>query len=165
MDTLTRNQNQANSANNSYPTMITRPNRLLLKLHTIACVFFLTLSFVGCTLISAYSETAYRQSTSLKAASLRLMSKANEPYEQHAKAVEKLLLQAEQAYEYARLRPKNLEASAQWAALIDPERNLLAGYFKRWAASNNLEPFFIQEAKAQISSAFDIISTLEIAKK
>ena len=145
--------------------MKTRHNRLIPQLLKVAFTLLLALSLTGCTLISPYSETAYQQSTSLKAASLRLMNKADQPYEQHAKAVEKLLLQAEQAYEYARLRPKNREASAQWAALIDPERNLLAGYFKRWAASITLEPFFIQEAKAQISSAFDTISALEIAKK
>ena len=48
--------------------------------------------------------------------------------------------------------------------MIDPEKNLVAGFFKRWKTKDKLSPAFISEAKGQISSAFDSIIGLESGK-
>lgn len=110
------------------------------------------------------NETAYEKSTSIKASSLALMDKAQEPYSKYSKNVEEILLEAQKAYEYAKERPKNEESTKQWKIMIDPERNMLAGFFKRWKSEKKLRKSFIDEAKGQIGKGFDQISGLESGK-
>jgi outer membrane PBP1 activator LpoA protein len=126
-------------------------------------VFFLSL-LAACTTISPYNETAYKQATSIKASSMILMDKAINPYPSHKQEAEALLLEARKAYEYAKHRPKNTESAKQWAIMIDPKRNMLAGFIEKWKADTTLSKFFIKEAKDEISDGFDTISGLEIVK-
>ena len=74
------------------------------------------------------------------------------------------MLEATKAYEYARGRPKNEESTKQWAIMIDPKRNMLAGFFEKWKSEGKLSKFFIDQAKGQISQGFDQISGLESGK-
>lgn len=122
------------------------------------------LVLTSCT-ISPYSETAYEQATSIKATSLTLMDKAVGPYSNHSTDVEAVLLEARKAYEYANQRPKNEESTRQWAVMNDPDRKMLAGFFKKWKHDGKLAKFFIEEAKDEIGDGFDTISALESGKE
>jgi len=129
----------------------------------IALLIFSTI-FLSCATISPFNETAYRMSTDIKAAALALMDEANEPFDSHSAEVNTLLLEAKQAYEYAKGRPKNELSAQQWAIMIDPEHHMLAGFFLRWKTKGFLNKFFIEEARKQISQGFDQISGLESGK-
>jgi len=93
------------------------------------------------------------------------MDKAVNPYNNHRKDVEAVLLEARKAYEYAKQRPKNEESTKQWAIMMDPDRNMLAGFFKKWKQDGTLSKFFIGEAKDEIGDGFDAISGLESGKE
>lgn len=137
--------------------------RVVQKQFGVWLLFLLLVS--GCSMISPYNETAYKQATSIKATSLVLMSKAESPYRKYQKEVASLLLEARKAYEYAKQRPKNDISTKQWAIMIDEERHMLAGFFKRWKEQKRLGKFFIEEAQKKIGSGFDTISGLESGKK
>jgi hypothetical protein len=47
---------------------------------------------------------------------------------------------------------------------LDPESNLLAGFFRRWELEDSLRPAFIIEARGLVSSAFDVLHNLENQK-
>jgi len=118
----------------------------------------------SCTSIALYDERAYEQATSLKVESLALMDKAVEEYDIHKTELENLNIKLKKAYEYANGQPKNEISAKQWLILIDPERNLLGGFLKRWEENSSLSPVFAKEAKGLISDAFDTIIGLESGK-
>ena len=69
---------------------------------------FIAFGLAACSaLISPFSETAYRNATSLKAESLALIAKSSEPYAQHRVAAEKLAVDVDAAFEYANGIPRN----------------------------------------------------------
>jgi hypothetical protein len=124
----------------------------------------LTCALTACARIAPYSEVAYHYATSLKVESLALVAKATEPYAEHRAEVEKLQLELEKAYEYARSRPDNELSTRQWAILLDPQRALLGGVLARWKSEGMLARAFVDNMKAQIGAAFDTISGLESGK-
>jgi hypothetical protein len=118
----------------------------------------------SCANISEFSAAAYDQAVSLKVESLDLMDYAAEPFEVYNEEVDELQLKLLKAYEFAKGRPDNEISARQWEILIDPERNLLGGFLKRWEEEKTLSQFFITEAKGLISDAFDTIIGLESGK-
>ena len=121
--------------------------------------------YTGCLMISPYSETAYQQATSLKAETAALMDKATESYNTHKDEIEKFQTKLDQAYEYAKGRPKNKISTRQWEILNDPERHLLGGFISRWKNEDKLGKTFINNAKqGLIMQAFDQIIGLESGK-
>jgi len=114
--------------------------------------------------ISPFDPKAYENAVSLKVGSLSLMDQAVEPYNDHQNAVENLSTDLQKAFEYAKGLPKNEISAAQWRIMIDPERNLLGGFLKRWAEKDTLSPVFVEDAKKLVSDAFDTIIGLESGK-
>ncbi len=114
--------------------------------------------------ISRFSGQAYQQDVTLKVESLALMNKADEPFEKHAKEINKLKEKMEIAFEYARGRPKNGISTRQWKIMISPERHLMGGFLQRWQDKSVLSPYFIKQASKNISEAFDSIIYLESGK-
>ena len=129
-------------------------------------LLFLVAFLVGCSTISPFNEGAYKQAIGIKVSALALMDKATAPYATYRKEVDALMLEATNAYEYAKGRPKNEESTKQWKIMIDPDRNMLAGFFKRWksAQGDGLSQPFVEAAKRTISEGFDAISGLESGK-
>lgn len=119
---------------------------------------------LSCASISLYSEVAYKQATSLKVESLAVMDIAVEEYADNKAKVESLEIKLNKAYEYAKGRPKNEISARQWQILIDPNRNLLGGFLKRWKQEGALSKIFVEEAKGIIVDAFDTIIGLESGK-
>jgi hypothetical protein len=124
----------------------------------------LTLSLTSCASISPFNQVAYEQAVTLKVDALTLMSKAREPFRGHRPEVEALVVRVEKAYEFARGRPDNEIATAQWAILKDPDRRLLGGFLRRWEKDSTLSETFIAEAKGLVADAFDTIIGLESGK-
>ncbi len=120
---------------------------------------------VGCATISPFNEKAYEQATSLKVESLKLMDKASESYSSHETEVDALKLNLEKAYEYAKGRPQNEDSEKQWAIIIDPDRNSLGGFLKRWKDEKTLDKKFIKNAKDLVSDGFDAVIGLESGKR
>jgi hypothetical protein len=114
--------------------------------------------------ISPYSAAAYQQATSLRAEALSVMGKATEPYAEHEQEAQALQLEVEKAYEFARGRPNNEISTKQWEILMDPGRNLLGGFLKRWKEESTLSAAFIVRAKDLVGDAFDTIIGLESGK-
>ena len=144
--------------------------RSLMKISACKYSFFapgivLLLCSISCTpSIAPYSETAYGQAVGLKVESLRLMERAETPFNDHSKNVQNLELDLEKAYEFAKGRPRNEFSTRQWEILLDPYRNLLSGFFRRWEDSETLSWPFIVEAREIVSRAFDTIIGLESGK-
>lgn len=134
---------------------------MMIKRMQIAWLLLLACS---CSTIAPYSQTAYQQVTALKAEALLLMDKAAQPYAQHKPAAEKVRLDIETAYEYAKGRPKNAFSTRQWEIVRDPAGHSLGGFLKRWETEGSLNAAFVKDAKKLISEQLDTISALEIGK-
>ena len=102
-------------------------------------LLFLCLSGCG-RLIADYSLDAYRNATSLKAETLAMIDKANEPYSKHAPAVDALNIKIDAAYEFVAGIPGNELSAQQWAILKDPNRNSYGGFVKFWKAHGSVSP-------------------------
>lgn len=131
------------------------------------CVLFALLVANGCSAIIAdYNLEAYKYATTIKAKSLKLVDESSDPYAKHKTAAEQLLLEIDEAYEFAAGLPANQIAAEQWKLVRDPNRNFIAGYIKQWRERKTGVPeFFRKEAKRGISSSFDYIICLEANKE
>ena len=132
------------------------PHRLLPSL----CLFALA----SCSTISTYDQAAYEHATSAKVDTLALMDKATESYSAHEKEITAVRTELEKAYEYDLGRPLNKITVAQWAILLDPERNLVGGFLKMWKSQGSVGATFVTNKKKQIGEAFDQIIGLESGK-
>lgn len=92
------------------------------------------------------------------------MNRAEAPYADHASRVERLKLDLDKAYEFAKGRPRNEHSARQWKILIDPERNLVGGFLSRWESEGQLSFPFIEQSQSLISEAFDTVIGLESGK-
>lgn len=136
------------------------------SLQLVVAVLLLAAALDGCSpSISQFNARAYEQATALKVESLTLMEKATEPYAEHTSAVDALQQELEKAYEFARGRPNNEISAQQWKILIDPERDLLGGFFRNWKENSSLSDAFVREKQRQIGQAFDTIIELESGKR
>ncbi len=129
-------------------------------------MWLVALAFLAnCTTISPFNQKAYEQATSLKVEALALMDKAITPYATQKQSVDALKLNMEKAYEYVKGLPQNEETANQWAIIKDPSRHSLGGFLKRWEEKSTLGYTYIQEAKGEVSEAFDSVIGLESGKK
>ncbi|MCA8833979.1 MAG: hypothetical protein K8953_02740 [Proteobacteria bacterium] len=101
----------------------------------------------------------------MKAESLALIAKSDEPFETHKDAVAKVILDADIAYEYAKGLPQNQETTSQWDKLRDKNGHLLGGFARMWKQKGVLGDYFKSQTSEQIEKAFDKIICLEINKK
>lgn len=115
-------------------------------------------------LISSYDQYAYIQTTSLKVDALNLMDMATEDYNTHEPDVKEVLMKLDKVYEYEKNRAKNDITIKMWDIMKNPDRNLLAGFIKRWKNEKKLGEVFVTEAKKQVGRAFDLVAELEGSK-
>ncbi len=137
-------------------------NKNVLKL---TCFLSLFIIFTACSTIDVFNQRAYEQATSIKVDALSLIDKATDSYDNHKDEIYQLKLNAKKAYEYSKGRAKNEESTKQWEIIINPERNLLFGFLKRWRDEGKLSSTFIYEAKKIISEGFDAVIELESGKR
>jgi len=114
---------------------------------------------------SPFNERAYDIATTAKVDALAVVTSATEPYATHASEVHALKLEIDKAYEFAKGRPHNEEATQQWAIIRDPQRNSLGGLLRRWQERGTLDGAFVAEAQALIADGFDTVIELESGKR
>ncbi|MFB9079002.1 hypothetical protein ACFFLS_10110 [Flavobacterium procerum] len=137
-------------------------SKLKLSLFLIAVSFLIT----SCesTKTALFDQYSYQKTTEIKVQTAKIMDKAVTPYQDHKLEVEELLFEIEKLAEYEKNKPNNQITFAMWQVLNDKEKNLLAGFFKRWQTKGILSPYFIDESKKQILSALDLLIQYEIKK-
>ena len=111
-----------------------------------------------------YDQYSYQQTTAIKVEASHIMDKATTPYSDNKLLIEKLLLDIDKLVEYEKNKPNNEITFTMWKILTDKEKNLLAGFFKRWEEKGSFLPAFLQEAKKQVTDALDLLIQYEIKK-
>lgn len=119
----------------------------------------------GCSTIDVFNQRAYEQAVNIKVEAVSLMDNASESFGNYEEQVNRLKVEAEKAYEYAKGRPQNEESTKQWAIMVDPGENMLFGFLKRWKEEDKLGRAFIDASKKLISDGFDAIIELESGKR
>lgn len=138
----------------------------IIEINPVQGILLLIFSLLSsnCSQIANYSPVAYEQAVTLKVESLEIMSLATEEYTQHENSISKLTRSLNIAYEFSKGRPDNEISTQQWQILLDPERNLLGGFLKRWKDRTTLPEMVIVEMQKIVSDAFDSIIGLESGK-
>ena|SRR6218665_3250822 len=136
------------------------------KLKHFTFLFLLLLSLSSCnsTRTALFDQYSYEKTIELKVETINLMNKAVTPYSANKNDIETLALNIEKLIEYEKNKPNNEITFAMWQVLSDKEKNLLAGFFKRWESKEILSPYFVDESKKQILNAFDLLIQYEINK-
>ena len=116
-------------------------------------------------MIGSYSPTAYENATSLKAETLALMDKADEPFANHRAEVEQHQVKLQSAYEFVRGVPSNSISAMQWEILIKEDGDLFGKFVRRWEERSTLNAILIEEFKKLVADAFDEIICLEANKQ
>lgn len=143
-----------------------RPSRPSRPAPIAALVLVLAAAMAACApLIGAYSPRAYEHATSLKAETLALVARADEPYAAHRQAAERLMVDLQRAYEYVRGVPGNGISARQWHLLVDPDGDLVGRFLQRWRDEGALNPVFVAEFRSILADAFDEIICLEANKR
>jgi hypothetical protein len=135
-----------------------------LKLQLISFLIAFVMTSCVSTKTALYDSYSHQKTTALKIAITALMSKTNTPYSMHQGEVETVLLDIEKLTEYEKNKPHNEITFAMWKLLTDKEKNLLAGFFKRWETKGVLSQGFIEESKKQLTDALDLLIQYEIKK-
>lgn len=138
-------------------------NSVPLKPKAFCLLSFLVFLFTSCEVLKTapYDQYSYQNTIEIKVDASRLMDKAVTPYENHLEEVEILFIDIEKMMEYEKNKPNNEITYAMWQILSDDEKNLLAGFFKRWKEQGSFSETFLTESKAQVMEAMDILIQYE----
>jgi len=113
------------------------------------------------TLLSStkYSESAYNTDKAIKAQSLALIDRAKDkaPYTGVAADVDQLMKKVDAAIAAEQARTKNLPTVEQWKKV----KAQLSDLFGLWKTKGSLSPAFVDDAKTQVASLFDILIKTE----
>jgi hypothetical protein len=134
----------------------------------LACASLLLGQF-GCktteSLLSSteFSDTAYNTDKRLKADSLALLDQAKNqaPYNSVADDVNGLMNKIDATIATEQQRTKNAPTVAQWKKI----RGQLTSLFNMWKAKGKLSPAFVDDARSQVGSLFDILINTENDKR
>ncbi|WP_337966808.1 hypothetical protein [uncultured Flavobacterium sp.] len=135
-----------------------------LKLASFLIVLLFTITSCISTKTALYDQYSYQKTTELKVETIKLMNVANQPYNLHKEEVQNLLLDLDKLAEYEKNKPNNEITFAMWKVLNDKEKNLLAGFLKRWETKGILSQAFLEESKKQVLDALDLLIQYEIKK-
>ena len=133
--------------------------------HTLTVLLFSSLLFSCNSLKTAiYDQYSYQKTIEIKIEAENLIDKATTPYTDHLQDIGELGLEIQKILEYEKNKPNNEITYAMWQILADKDKNLLVGFFKRWKNKGQLNVFFVEEAKAQIMQAMDLLIQYEVKK-
>lgn len=110
---------------------------------------------------AVYDQYSYQKSVEIKVEASSLMDKAITPYADNKEEIEVLNKEIQKIVEYEKNKPNNEITYAMWKILSNKEKNLLAGFFKRWEEKGQMSQFFVTEAKAQVLEAMDLLIQYE----
>lgn len=134
----------------------------------LACATLLFGQF-GCSttesLLSStqFSQSAYNTDKEIKADALALVDRAKNraPYSGVAADVDQLMEKVDQAISSEQSRTQNAPTVGQWKKI----KTELSSFFEMWKTKGLLSPAFVEDAKTQIGSLFDILIKTEDAKR
>ncbi|WGH74367.1 hypothetical protein P8625_09600 [Tenacibaculum tangerinum] len=112
-----------------------------------------------------YDQYSFQKTIELKIDAGQLMEKAETPYQENSIEINNLKNEIAKIVEYEKFKPNNEITYKMWLLLANEDKNLLAGFLKRWEEKETLSPFFITETKGQITEAFDLLLTYEAKKE
>lgn len=130
----------------------------------LVMVLLLLISSCNSLKTAIFDQYSYQQAISIKVESLNLMDDASQPFNTFEVEVEDLMLELQKMVEYEKNKPNNEVSYAMWNVLANKDKNLLAGFFKRWKDDGQLSKAFKNEAKLQVSEALDLIIKYEAQK-
>ncbi|MBF7093528.1 hypothetical protein IUY40_18505 [Flavobacterium sp. ALJ2] len=135
-----------------------------LKYLTLLIALSFSISSCTSTKTALFDHYSYQKTTELKVETSKLMSKATASYSSHKEEVESLMFHIEKLSEYEKNKPNNEITFAMWKLLTNKEKNLLAGFFKRWETKGIVSQAFLEESKKQVLDALDLLIQYEIKK-
>ena len=127
----------------------------------LSTIVVLMLSSCAAIRTAPFDQYSYQKAVEIKVEASQLMDKATTSYQEHAEEVEELLLDAEKMVVYEQNKPNNGISYEMWRLLADADKNLLAGFFKRWKEQGQFSDVFLGEAKAQIVEGMDFLIQYE----
>lgn len=136
------------------------------KIQQFIIFLLLVLLFVQCKSLrtAPFDQYAYQKTVEIKVQSESVIDKSTTPYNENLQEIGKLLNNLKVIREYEQNRPNNEISTAMWKLLTSKEKNLLLGFFKRWQEKGQLTSVFSEEAKGQITEAFDLLIQYELKK-
>ena len=143
---------------------ITFKKILMLRKSLFVVAFMLFMASCQSLKTAVFDQYSYQQAISIKVESLNLIDDASQPYNTFEVEVKDFLLELQKMVEYEKNKPNNEISYAMWKVLANKDKNLLAGFFKRWKANGQLSEAFTKEAKLQVSEALDLIIKYEAQK-
>lgn len=110
-----------------------------------------------------FSDTAYNTDKKLKADALALIDKAKNkaPYTSVDEDVNGLMNKIDDVIATEQKRTKNAPTVAQWKKI----KAQLTSLFNTWKTKGTLSPAFVDDARAQVGSLFDILISTENDKR
>ena len=135
-----------------------------IKIKTFLIVMATLFFSCNATKTAVYDQYSYQKTTELKVETANLLDKATTPFTDHKLEVENLILDVAKITEYEKNKPNNEITYAMWKIFSDKEKNLLAGFIKRWEDKKMLSEVFLTESKKQILDAMDLLIQYEIKK-
>ncbi len=134
----------------------------------LACVS-LSLTQFGCPTTGSFlsstqfSDTAYNTDKQLKADSLALIDRAKNktPYKSVDEDVNGLMNKIDATIATEQKRTKNDPTVAQWKKI----KTQLTSLFNMWKTKGTLSPAFVDDAREQVASLFDILINTENDKR
>ena len=128
----------------------------------------LTLSVSSCKTIAYYDDGSFVKTAELKAKTLVLISHSDEDFKEYRAKVDDIMVMAETIYAMQKARELNYLTVKQWDIMMKGtgigSKSILPEFFSMWKKKGKLNDFFIEEAKGQVSIAFDEILKLEDKK-
>lgn len=131
----------------------------------LAAIIIFTSCAGGLSGAAAYNEESYQAAMAFKGRAMNLMTMASTDYELQQKYVNEFKGDVSAQIEKEKLRERNQVLVNEWELLMNEEKNLLGGFFKRWQNEGKLSQAFINAAKKNISVAFDKIMDTETTKR
>ena len=127
----------------------------------LSTIVVLMVSSCAAIRTAPFDQYSYQKAVEIKVEASQLMDKATTPYQEHAEEIEELLLDAQKMVVYEQNKPNNGISYEMWKLLADADKNLLAGFFKRWNEQGQFSTVFLGEAKPQVLEAMDILIQYE----
>ena len=134
----------------------------------IKTTFFLLISmcFLQCASIKTapFNAYSYQKSIEIKVQTEQLVTQASQSFGNHQLQIDQLQEQLKLILAYEKYRPNNEITYAMWQKLADPNTNLIGGFINLWQEKDKLSPAFLQEVKAQINQALELLIKYEVNK-
>lgn len=136
--------------------------------HLKPTILFLAISSIilSCNSLKTaiFDQYSYQKTIEIKVEAAHIIDKATTPYTDHLQDIDRLRIDIQTITEYEKNKPHNEITYAMWQVLADEDKNLLVGFLNRWQEKGQLNPVFVEEAKAQIMQAMDLLIQYEAKK-